>query len=301
VRFGFAIPAYGAGADGGAVAQLIAAGEELGFESAWLPDHIAVPHYAADNLPSPFLEPLATCAWALGATRRLRFGTDVLVAPYRHPLLVSAIAGTLGRLAGNRVILGIGIGYLRGEFAILGVPYDDRAGLTESWVEAVRTPPPGYSVVDAPAPAPIWIGGNSPQAVRRAAIFGDGWHPLWMPPEKYRQARQRILDIRREHQLDREFTFSFSAGMTGFAAEPAGGWPTPPPRAPLGSEFRYAPAAWSAPGGRPGLVGSPDDMIADVRSLAEAGVEHITMRFGSNDTAPLERFARDVMPAFSAT
>ena len=69
----------------------------------------------------------------------------------------------------------------------------------------------------------------------------------------------------------------------------------------MGSEFRYAPAAWSAPGGRPGLVGSPDDMIADVRSLAEAGVEHITMRFGSNDTAPLERFARDVMPAFSTT
>jgi alkanesulfonate monooxygenase SsuD/methylene tetrahydromethanopterin reductase-like flavin-dependent oxidoreductase (luciferase family) len=69
----------------------------------------------------------------------------------------------------------------------------------------------------------------------------------------------------------------------------------------LGSEFRYAPAAWSASDGRPGLVGSPDDMIADLRSLADAGVEHITMRFASNDPAPLERFARDVMPAFSAS
>src|SRR5262249_22229009 len=169
------------------------------------------------------------------------------------------MAGTLGRLAGNRIILGIGIGYLRGEFEILGLPYDHRAAVTESWVEAVRTPPAGYSVVDAPDPAPIWIGGNSPQAVRRAAIFGDGWHPVWMAPGIYRQARQRILDIRREHRLAGEFTFSFSAGMTGFASAPPGGWPPPPPRPPLGSEFRYAPAAWSAPGGRPGLVGSPDE------------------------------------------
>ena len=121
MKFGFAIPAYGAGASGAAVAELIAAGEELGFDSAWLPDHVAVPDYAAAvNLSPPFLEPLATCAWGLGATRRLRFGTDVLVAPYRHPLVVAAMAGTLGRLAGDRLILGVGIGYLRGEFEVLG-------------------------------------------------------------------------------------------------------------------------------------------------------------------------------------
>ena len=91
MRFGFAIPAYGAGAEGGAIADLIGAGEELGFDSVWLPDHVAVPEYAAAaNLSPPFLEPLATCAWGLGATKRLRFGTDVLVAPYRHPLVVAA-------------------------------------------------------------------------------------------------------------------------------------------------------------------------------------------------------------------
>jgi alkanesulfonate monooxygenase SsuD/methylene tetrahydromethanopterin reductase-like flavin-dependent oxidoreductase (luciferase family) len=280
------------------VAEVIAAGEELGFESVWFPDHIAVPDYSAGNLPSPFLEPLATCSWALGATRRLRVGTDVLVAPYRHPLLVAAMAGTLGRLAGNRLILGVGIGYLRGEFEVLGVPYPDRARATESWVDAVRTPPAGFSVVDGPSPAPIWIGGNSPQAVRRAALFGDGWHPLWMPPEKYGAARQTILDVRAEHRLTGEFTFSFSAGMTGFAAAPPGGWPAPPPRAPVGSEFRYAPAAWSAPDGRPRLVGSPDDVITDLQSLSDAGVEHITLRFGDNDPAQLERFAREIMPAF---
>jgi alkanesulfonate monooxygenase SsuD/methylene tetrahydromethanopterin reductase-like flavin-dependent oxidoreductase (luciferase family) len=300
VRFGFAIPAYGDGANGAAVAELIAAGEELGFESAWLPDHVAVPDYATEvNLSTPFLEPLAACAWGLGATRRLRFGTDVLVAPYRHPIVVAAMAGTLGRLAGDRLVLGVGIGYLRGEFDVLGASYDDRASATEEWVRTLRGPPAGFSVVDAPTPVPVWIGGNSARAVERAAVLGDGWHPLWLPPERYDGARRRILAIREERGITEPFTFSFSAALTRFADEPAGGWPPPPDRAPPGSEFRYAPAAWTAPDGRLGLVGSPDDLVADLRLLADAGVDHVTLRFATTDPAPLERFARDVMPAFA--
>jgi alkanesulfonate monooxygenase SsuD/methylene tetrahydromethanopterin reductase-like flavin-dependent oxidoreductase (luciferase family) len=300
VRFGFAIPAYGADAEGRAVADLIVAGEELGFDSVWLPDHVAVPAYAAAaNLSPPFLEPLATCAWGLGATTRLRFGTDVLVAPYRHPVVVAAMAGTLGRLAGDRLVLGVGIGYLRGEFEVLGADYDARATETEDWVRRVRTPPAGFSVVDAPVPVPIWIGGNSPKAHRRAALLGDGWHPLWLPAEDYAAARAEILALRRDAGLTTPFTFSFSAGFTQFADRPAAGWPPPRERAPEGSEFRYAPAAWTAPDGRPRLVGSPDDLIGDLRLLADAGVDQVTLRFGTTDSTPLERFARDVMPALT--
>jgi alkanesulfonate monooxygenase SsuD/methylene tetrahydromethanopterin reductase-like flavin-dependent oxidoreductase (luciferase family) len=299
VRFGFAIPAYGAGAEGDAVADLIVAGEELGFDSVWLPDHVAVPEYAAAaNLSPPFLEPLATCAWGLGATKRLRFGTDVLVAPYRHPLVVAAMAGTLGRLAGDRLILGVGIGYLRGEFEVLGADYDARAAATEEWVDRVRNPPGGFSVVDAPTPVPIWIGGNNPRAIRRAALLGDGWHPLWLPAEDYALARKEILAIREDAGLSAPFTFSFSAGFTQFATVPAAGWPPPRERAPAGSEFRYAPEAWTAPDGRPRLVGSTDDLIGDLRLLADAGVDQVTLRFGTTDPAPLELFAREVRPAF---
>jgi alkanesulfonate monooxygenase SsuD/methylene tetrahydromethanopterin reductase-like flavin-dependent oxidoreductase (luciferase family) len=300
VKFGFAIPAYGNHLAGSAVGDLVAAAEELGYDSAWLPDHIAVPEYAAAvNLSPPFLEPLAACAWGLGATRRMRFGTDVLVAPYRHPLVVAAMTGTMARLAGDRLVLGVGIGYLRGEFDVLGVDYDSRAATTETWIHALREPPEGFSVVEGAAPVPVWVGGNNSRALRRAALLGDGWHPLWLPAEAYAAARERILAIRRDAGIGAPFTFSFSAGFTRFADAPAEGWPPPVPRAPMGSEFRYAPEPWVAPDGRPRLTGTPDELTADLRQLADAGVDHVTLRFGTTDVAPLERFAREVMPAFA--
>lgn len=300
MRFGFAVPAYGSGADGAAVAELVAAGEELGYYAAWLPDHVAVPGYAAAvNLSPPFLEPLATCAWGLGVTSRLRFGTDVLVAGYRHPLLVRAMAGTLGRLAGDRLILGVGIGYLRGEFDALGVAYATRAPDTEEWLRRFHRPLEGLSVVEPPVRTPLWVGGNGPRAVRRAATLGDGWHPLWLPPDRYRAARQEILSLRAASGLDAPFTFSFSASRTELLDRALEGWPAPPPRPRPGSEFAYAPPPWRAPDGRPCLTGTPDQVTADLQALADAGVEHVTLRFATTDPEPLARFARQVMPALS--
>jgi alkanesulfonate monooxygenase SsuD/methylene tetrahydromethanopterin reductase-like flavin-dependent oxidoreductase (luciferase family) len=301
MRFGFAVPAYGAALDGGAIPDLLAAGEELGFDSAWWPDHIAVPDYAAAvNLSPPFLEPLAACAWGLGATKRIRMGTDVLVAPYRNPLTVAAMTGTMGRLAGDRLVLGVGIGYLRGEFEALGANYGERAATTEQWIRDLRRPPDGYAVVRSDPAPPVWVGGNHPRARCRAALLGDGWHPLWTSAEEYALARREILDLRRDAGIDAPFTFSFSAATTAITDAPAGGWPTPPARAPEGSEFRYAPEPWVASDGRPRLVGSPDDLIADLRLLADAGVEHVTLRFGTTDPMPLQHFAREVAPAFDA-
>jgi alkanesulfonate monooxygenase SsuD/methylene tetrahydromethanopterin reductase-like flavin-dependent oxidoreductase (luciferase family) len=300
VRFGFAVPAYGKAVEGG-IAELLAAGEELGFDSAWWPEHIAVPDYAAAvNLQTPFLEPLAAIAWGLGRTTRLRFGTDVLVAPYRHPLAVAAMIGTMGTLAGDRLVLGVGIGYLRGEFDVLGADYDARAVATEQWLRDLRTEPDGFSMIQAPARVPVWVGGNNARAHRRAALLGDGWHPLWLPPEEYAAARGEILAIRRDAGRDGPFTFSFSAGPTRFADVPEGGsWPPAPARAAEGSEFRYSPEFWMAPDGRPRLVGSPDDFVGDLRLLEDAGVDHVTLRFGTVDLAPYERFAADVLPAFT--
>ena len=300
MKFGFAIPAYGEHADGGRIRELLVAADDLGFDSAWFPDHVALPDYAAEALPPPVLEPLAACAWGLGLTDRLRFGTDVLVAPYRNPLVVAAMTGTLGRLAAARLILGVGIGYLRGEFEVLGVgPYESRARITEDFLRVQRSTPDGFSVVSPTSPVPLWVGGNGVAAQRRAALLGDGWHPLWMPDRTYAEARKRILDTRKAAGLTEEFTFSYSCSATKVLLETPQGWPPPRARAPRGSEFRYAPEMWVDEDNRPRLVGTPDQVIADLRLLQVAGVEHVTLRFGSTEVGDLERFVEEVRPAFS--
>jgi alkanesulfonate monooxygenase SsuD/methylene tetrahydromethanopterin reductase-like flavin-dependent oxidoreductase (luciferase family) len=298
MRFGFAIPAYGPWIDRGAISALIEAGEELGYESIWLPDHIAIPAYGKEYLlEPPFLEPLAACGWGMGRTRRIRFGTDVLVAPYRHPLQVGAMAGTWAHLEPGRLILGIGIGYLRGEFEVLGAPpYERRAEVTEEFLRVFRHPPEGFSMMPS-GDVPLWVGGNSPKAQRRAALLGDGWHPLWMPAEKYAAAREVILRIRSEAGLPSEFAFSYSCGATKVLDSDPHGWPAPRGRAPLGTEFSYAPAEMVDDDNRPRFVGTPEQLVGDFDLLAQAGVDHVTLRFGSMDISQLERFANEVRPA----
>ena len=179
----------------------------------------------------------------------------MLVAPYRHPLVVAAMAGTLGRLAGDRLILGVGIGYLRGEFEVLGADYDARAADTEAWIDRVRNPPDGFSVVDAPTPVPIWIGGNN-ESVRRAALFGDGWHPLWLPAEL--PLTQQILAIRARRE-SRHRSRSRSAPASPSSPEPGPGMAASsnrarPPAPSSATRPRRGPRptadrVWSAPHG----------------------------------------------------
>lgn len=300
MRFGVAVPSYGEHAVGPEVRDLVVAAEELGFASAWFPDHIAVPEEAASpSLSPPFFEPLASCAYGLAITKQIVLGTDILVGPYRHPLLVAAMAATMGHLGGNRLVLGVGIGYLSGEFAALNAgPYEERAARTEAFLRDLRSPPDGTIVLQAPAPVQVWVGGNSPEAERRAALLGDGWHPLWTSAARYADARERILSMRTEAGLDGPFTFSYSCMATALLDAPRP-WRPPAPRPPKGSEFRYQPEAWVADDDRPRFVGTPDEVAADLRLLENAGVDHVVLRFGSTDIRPLERFTAEVMPAFT--
>jgi alkanesulfonate monooxygenase SsuD/methylene tetrahydromethanopterin reductase-like flavin-dependent oxidoreductase (luciferase family) len=302
MKFGFAIPAYGPWIDRASMVDVIEAGEDLGYDSIWLPDHIAIPEYGKDYLlQPPFLEPLAACGWGMGRTRRVRFGVDVLVAPYRHPLQVAAMAGTWAHLEPGRFVLGVGIGYLRGEFDVLGVaPYEERAAMTEEFLRVIRHPPEGFILMPSDD-VPLWVGGNTVKAQRRAALLGDGWHPLWMPAEQYARGRELILHTRAEAGLAAEFTFSYSCGATSVLDRDPGNWPSPRERAPIGTEFSYAPAEMVDDDNRPRYVGTPAQLIDDFGLLAQAGVDHVTLRFGSMDVAQLERFAREVVPAVAGT
>ena len=142
-------------------------------------------------------------------------GTDVLVAPYRHPLLVAAMTGTLGRLAGDRLILGVGIGYLSGEFDVLGAaPYERRATspMTSSGPSARRRRATRWYRLRS-----RYLSGSAATPLPPCAaphILGDGWHPLWMSDGMYAEARRRILKLRTAAGLTGPFTFSYSCGAT---------------------------------------------------------------------------------------
>jgi alkanesulfonate monooxygenase SsuD/methylene tetrahydromethanopterin reductase-like flavin-dependent oxidoreductase (luciferase family) len=133
-------------------------------------DHVTVTPDVAQRYPAPFYEPFTTLSWLAGITTGLRLGSTVLVLPYRHPLLVAAMATTLSRLCGGRFVLGVGVGWARQEFDALGVPFTSRGRLADEYLATLRE-------ADGMMP-PIWVGGHSAAAIRRTMRFGDAWHPL---------------------------------------------------------------------------------------------------------------------------
>ena len=297
MKFGVAVPTWGPFADLGALSDFVGLAEELGYESVWFADHVAVPAYATDRFDPPMLDPLALASWVLARHGRLRAGTDVLVAPYRHPLLVAAMAGSLQRLSNGRLLLGVGIGYLRGEFDALDVPLGERAAITDEVLHALRTlwsgrGPHHFSgkhfefsdilpVAVPPDPVPLLVGGNNANARARAARLGDGWHPLYPTPDDYAAGREEIERLRESDASVESFLYSYSAAACviteralegrGEEATNATSWESRP-------EYRYAPAFPTDGHGRPLLCGSPDQVAADIDRYRRAGVEQMVLR-----------------------
>jgi probable F420-dependent oxidoreductase len=197
------------------VVRLAEAAERLGFDSVWLGDHVAwpsrfdpSPHHreVGGRTPGPAVvnmnvfEPLTTLAFIAASVHRVRLGLGVLIAPYRHPVLAAKMLAMLDVLSGGRLIVGVGTGWLREEFEMLGsAPYKHRGGVTDeylqSFVELWTQPEPQFEgsyvslsgVLLNPKPVqkphpPIWIGGNGSVALKRAAAYGNGWMPLHQTP-----------------------------------------------------------------------------------------------------------------------
>jgi alkanesulfonate monooxygenase SsuD/methylene tetrahydromethanopterin reductase-like flavin-dependent oxidoreductase (luciferase family) len=181
VRLGVNVPNFGPGTDPDVLRRWALTVEGLGFDLLMLSDHIAVTPDVAEQYPTPFYEPLTTLAWLAGLTRQIRLGTTVLIVPYRHPLLTARMAANLNDLSGGRLVLGVGVGWARQEFDALGVPFRDRGRLTDLHLLAIRA-----AWADGEdyrgGPVPVWIGGNSDAALRRAVRLGDAWHPLRFTP-----------------------------------------------------------------------------------------------------------------------
>lgn len=176
--------------------------EDAGFDAVWVTDHPFPTETWLLHGGHPTLDPLVALTFAAGATSTVRLHTNILVLPYRNPYLVAKGVSTLDVLSGGRVILGVGAGYLQPEFAVLGADFDSRNEAVDRGISAMRAawtgePVEGHVMLPTPVQRPhppIWVGGNSRAAIRRAVDLGDGWTPFPQPAGAARFTRTAALD-----------------------------------------------------------------------------------------------------------
>ena len=308
--FGTSMPSRGDMASPENLRTLAQRAESLGFDSVWVSDHIILPRkvdsfypYAADGVATfrpdeDYYDPLATLNFLAGCTQKIRLGTHVLILPYRNPVVTAKMLSTLDVLSGGRVILGAGVGWMEEEFQALGLDtYAQRGAVTDEYIQLFKElwtkdepefqgehyqlsgmgfmPKP----VQKPHP-PIWIGGHTNPAIRRAAEYGDGWMPIGLRPPAILEpeelaekiARLRRLTVRAGRPED-AVSLCFSTGMT----------------------FDDSPGAT-----RRMMSGRAEQIATDLRQYQDLGVRNFILGFPGDSVAALdeamEQFSKQVMP-----
>jgi probable F420-dependent oxidoreductase len=315
MEFGFSLPGRGPLAHPDVVLKLAARAEALRYSSLFVTDHVVLPasmarstypYAATGQFPGggaqDYFEPLAMLAWLAHATTRVRLGTSVLVVPYRNPLVTAKMLATIDRLSGGRVILGAGVGWLREEFeALAAPPFESRGAVTDEYLRVMRaawtTDPVSfegkhYSFRDChvlPKPAqragiPVWIGGHTDAALRRAGALGDAWHPLALRPPGLLLPDE----------------YAAKARVVRAAAERAGRDPGAVALT-LRVAMAVRPKRARAPAGdRPLFQGAADEVLADIRRYQALGVSHFLFDHVTPELpavlANMARFADEVRP-----
>jgi probable F420-dependent oxidoreductase len=176
-----------------AITAVARTGERLGYHHVTCSEHVAIAAEKVGVRGRSYWDPLATLGYLAAQTQRIRLATHVLVLPFHHPLAIAKRYGTLDRISGGRVILGLGVGSAREEFELLGVPFAGRGERMDDALRAIRQtfgrPEAAYHgsqyafegwVVEphgVQRDIPLWIGGRTERALRRAIELGDGWAP----------------------------------------------------------------------------------------------------------------------------
>ena len=248
-----------------AIAQ---AADRLGFHHLSCSEHVAVPSQAVSATGQArgtrYYDPAVTLSWMAAVTERIALATHVLVGAYHHPLQVAKTYGTLDRLSGGRVILGVGVGSLQEEFELLDVPFADRGARTDDFLSGLRAAwgvaEPEYEgaffrfsglVVDPSALSTdptIWIGGRTARSLRRACELGNGWVPFGLNDQ---QLSGLLTELRNSQSLDgRDRPLDLVLGAEDL--DP---------------------------------VGNPDGSLERLRYLQEIGATHVNLRMRQNSLA----------------
>ena len=273
--------------------------EELGYDSVWVMDHLFNNGYIRERLDDkPYYHPLATLSYLSATTRKVLLGTSVLVLPYHNPVELAKYTATLDQMSGGRVTLGVGVGAMSEEFEALGIPMSERASLTNESIRVMRelwsNPAPSFhsrrwqfdDLRFSPKPVqsphiPIWVGGASAGALRRAARTGDGWHPSGVSPEQYRDLKEQITGLATQAGRD-PGSLTWSARVEVEA--------TPGP-----SSERAA--------NRARIPGHDLEQTAlSIAAYRDAGVEHLVLALNTGDVdrirSLMETIAAEVIPQF---
>ncbi|MFP3899584.1 MAG: TIGR03619 family F420-dependent LLM class oxidoreductase [Acidimicrobiia bacterium] len=271
------------------------AAEHAGFAYVAVCDHIAIPAADATAMTTTWWDCVGTLSYLAAVTHRIGLLSHVYVLPYRHPLQAAKQWMTLDALSGGRAIMGVGAGHVEGEFAALDVEFSRRGRILDEAIDAVRaafaaeyTSHEGsrWSYPDmglAPRPVqrtlPIWVGGSSPAAIRRAAERGDGWLPQGPPEGGMSAAIARIRELRE------------GAGRSG----------EPFVLGSLSGPLYVGEPTWDV--GR-AVSGSPEQIAGFLRVIAELGVGQIQVAFRSRDvhelTDQVRAFGAEVVPLMRA-
>jgi probable F420-dependent oxidoreductase len=307
LSFGLDVGIYGALADARTILQLARHAEEVGFASIWLADHVAFPvamqspypYSATGSFPTrlseSLMEPVATMAVLVGATRRVRIGTAALIMPYRNPVLLARMLVTLDHFSGGRIVLGAGVGWLAEEFNVLAThDFKRRGKVTDEYLDIFKAICAGGEVgycgetyafepifsspgsLQRPHP-PILIGGLSDAALRRVVRHGNGWLAVTASAE---MLAERLATLKRlTHEAGRQYE-DLSLAYKMF--------------------LNIGEAKRSRFDAREPGTGSISEITDDIKRLFDLGFQKIIVRYRGSSASDLrsqiDRFVAEIVP-----